>query len=310
MDVDAVADELYGLRPDRFTAARAQRAAAARTAGDRELADKISAMRRPSLSAWSCNLLVRERSDEIQPLVQLGEALRQAHQELDGEQLRRLAGQQQALIRALAQQAERLAADAGHPLGEGARQEVRDTLQAVLSDPDAAREWAAGRLTKALSPAVGFPAVPQAPAAQPKAPPRGSQPRAKATEPREADRADDAARRRREKQLTEARRAAEDAGRDLSVRETEAAEAARVAQEAAELAETLQQRVGELRRRIGELTEELGSTEDEQRRARAAGREARERERAARKRLSTARARAQKAADELERQAGADGRDG
>ncbi|MGW7266975.1 hypothetical protein [Streptomyces sp. NPDC054842] len=310
MDADTVADELYGLRPDQFTAVRAQRAAAARTAGDRELARRISALRRPSLSAWCCNLLVRERPDEIQPLVQLGEALRQAHQELDGEQLRRLAGQQQALIGALAQQAERLAAEAGHPIGEGARQEVRDTLQAVLGDPDAAREWAAGRLTKALSPAVGFPAVPQASAVPPKAPPRESAPRAKATKPRKADRADDAARQRREKQLAEARRAAEDAQRDLLARETETPEAERAAREAAELADALRERVGELRRRIGELTEDLDRTEDEQRRARADGRVARERERAARNRLRTARARAQKATDEQERLAGADGVDG
>ncbi len=42
------------------------------------------------LSAWASNLLVREQPDEVQRLVHLGEALRQAHQDLDGEQLREL----------------------------------------------------------------------------------------------------------------------------------------------------------------------------------------------------------------------------
>lgn len=90
MDLDAVADELYGLRPEDFTAARAARVAAARTAGDRALAERIGKLRRPSLSAWASNLLVREQPEQIEPLLKLGEALRQAHQDLDGAQLRAL----------------------------------------------------------------------------------------------------------------------------------------------------------------------------------------------------------------------------
>ncbi|MFE2631832.1 hypothetical protein ACFXDP_28475, partial [Streptomyces sp. NPDC059374] len=59
VDLDAVADELYGLRPEQFTAARNERVAAARSAGNRKLADAIGRLRRPSLSAWASNTLVR-----------------------------------------------------------------------------------------------------------------------------------------------------------------------------------------------------------------------------------------------------------
>ncbi|CAM5275573.1 hypothetical protein SALBM135S_10142 [Streptomyces alboniger] len=85
MDLETVADELYGLRPEEFTAVRGRRAAAARKAGERSLAERIAALRRPTLAAWSCNLLVRGRPGQVRPLIRLGEALRQAHRGMDGQ---------------------------------------------------------------------------------------------------------------------------------------------------------------------------------------------------------------------------------
>ncbi|MFE0389563.1 hypothetical protein ACFW1F_36705, partial [Streptomyces bungoensis] len=86
MELDAVAEELYGLRPEEFVAARDRCAARARASGDRALAKEIAALRRPSLSAWVSNLLVRRRSAEVRPLLALGDELRRAHRELDGSQ--------------------------------------------------------------------------------------------------------------------------------------------------------------------------------------------------------------------------------
>lgn len=156
MDLESVIDELYGLTPARFTAARNERAAAARTAGDRELAERIQALRRPTLSAWACNLLVRGQPEQVQPLISLGEGMRQAHRDLDGRQLRELVRRQHDLVGALARQAKRLASEAGHPVSEDVQHEIEGTLHAVLADPEAAQEWAAGRLTGPLSPPVGF----------------------------------------------------------------------------------------------------------------------------------------------------------
>ncbi|WP_432021072.1 hypothetical protein [Streptomyces sp. 1222.5] len=164
MDLDAVADELYALAPGVFTAARDERAQAARAAGDRELAEQIRRLRRPTLSAWASNLLVRDQPDEAQRLVHLGEMLRRAHQDLDGEQLRELSAQQHQVTRALARQAGQLTARAGQPISDDTRQEVQDTLHAVLADPDAARQWAKGRLTKPLSAPAGFPTLSRQPA--------------------------------------------------------------------------------------------------------------------------------------------------
>jgi hypothetical protein len=288
VDFDAVADELYRLRPEDFTAARDTRVAAARTAGDRALAERIGKLRRPSLSAWVSNLLVHEQPGEVGPLLRLGEGLRQAHQDLDGAQLRELSRQQHRLISALSRQARHLAAQAGHPVGEDVQREVETTLRAVLADPGAAEEWAAGRLVKPLSAALGFPATAEgavgrrAPAAPPRTPP------ARAAR---GDRRVDELHRRR---LARARKEAEDAARELRAREKEATAAGRDTEAAT-------QRVEQLQQRVGELTEELKAAKDEHRQARTAHAAARERERAADERVAVARRRAEDTAAEAER---------
>ncbi|MFC9913129.1 hypothetical protein [Streptomyces sp. NPDC127197] len=288
MDLDAVADELYGLRPEDFVAARDARAAAARKAGDRALAEKIAGLRRPSLSAWASNLLVREQPGEVEPLLQLGEGLRRAHQELDGAQLRELSRRQRVLISALSRQAGHLAAEHGRPIGEGAQREIESTLHAVLADPKAAEEWASGRLVKPLTAAVGFPVADQgavrraaalSPAPEP--PPAARRERAGADE-------------RRRSRLVQARQEAEAAERELRAAEKDAAAADHEANEATSQAD-------HARQRVSELAEELERAEEEHRQARAAERRAHERVRFAERRVREAGRRAEAAAGQVER---------
>ncbi|MGV9883877.1 hypothetical protein [Streptomyces sp. NPDC003006] len=291
MDLESVADELYGLRPEEFTAARDQRAAQAREAGDRPLAEEIRALRRPSLAAWASNLLVREQPDEVKPLVQLGEGLRQAHRGLDGERLRELSRQQHALINALARQAKQLAGEAGHPISEDAQREVEQTLHAVLADDKAAQAWAAGRLTKSLDATTDFSV-----AAAETAPQRQTAaPRAPAKTPRRER--DTAAEERRRQKLSRARRDAEEAERQLRERQEELAAADREAEEAAQLTE-------ELRGRLEELARERESTKERHRRARTAEHEARDRARAADRAVRDATGRAEAATALVDRLTG------
>lgn len=152
MGWEEVADELYGLPPERFVAARDR---AARTAS-REEAARIKELRRPTLAAWAVNLLVRSDRDEITALLRLGEDLRRAHGDLDGQQLRALARRQHQLVAGLSRRARRLAAQAGRAVGDSVQREVEVTVQAVLIDPEAAEALVTGRLVKALSPPPGF----------------------------------------------------------------------------------------------------------------------------------------------------------
>ncbi|MET8564882.1 hypothetical protein ABZV75_31520 [Streptomyces flaveolus] len=312
MDLDAVADELYGLRPEEFVAARDRRALDARKAGDQALAKEIGALRRPGLAAWVSNLLVRRQPEQVQPLLGLGEELRRAHRELDGPQLRKLARRQNEVIGALGRQARQLAAQAGHPVGEGVQREVEETLHAALADPEAAREWAAGRLVKPLSSMIGFPAADEAllgrrPAPEPKKPARSKG--RKEDEGRKEDLARHEEQARKERKATEEeeqrRRLAEarEAERELRAHEEEADAAARVVAEAGT-------RLAEAEERVRELRERLRDAEEEQQRARAAQRDARDRERQAGRAAREARRRAEKAAAEVERPAAGAGSHG
>ncbi|MFF9817473.1 hypothetical protein [Streptomyces sp. NPDC014006] len=307
MDLDTVADELYVLRPEEFTAARNTRAAAARTAGDRALADRIARLRRPSLSAWAANLLVRERPDAVAPLLELGEGLRQAHRELDGGQLRELTRRQHSLVGALARQARQLTADAGHPIGDGAQREVEATLHAVLADPDAAREWATGHLVKALEQPVGFPtAGPEAVRRAATAPAGTATPTtARPTEGATAKRTPAAARRDREREA-ERRRRLERAREEAEAAQGELGAAEKEATDIAARADAAEQHAEELRGRVTELRELLKQAEQEQREAHTGAREAREQARSADRRLRDARRHAMTAATKLADLGGAD----
>jgi hypothetical protein len=150
-DLARVADELYGLSPDDFRAARDERAAQVRASGDRDLARAITALRRPVVSAWLVNLLAREDPGQMGELLALGESLRDAQQSLDGDRLRELSAERRRLVTAMVGEAKRLAAGEGRAVTLQVEREVEATLQAALADPGAAADVAAGRLASPLS---------------------------------------------------------------------------------------------------------------------------------------------------------------
>lgn len=164
--VGQAADELYGLAPEEFTAARDERVRAARAAGNRQLAAALGRLRRPTVSAYVLNLLVRDQPEVGEQLVALGEELRRAQEELSGPALRQLAGQRQQLVGALVRSARRIAAAAGHPVSPAVAYELEQTLHAALADPDVAVEVGSGRLARAAS-RTGFDAAAPEPARPP-----------------------------------------------------------------------------------------------------------------------------------------------
>ena len=146
-----VADELYALAPTEFRTARDERARQARVDGDADLAEAVKKLRRPTVSAWLVNLLVREAPGQIRELLELGESLREAQQALAADRLRDLSAQRRQLVTALTQEAKRLAADASQSLSAQVERDVQDTLEAALADSGIADAVGSGRLTRALS---------------------------------------------------------------------------------------------------------------------------------------------------------------
>ncbi|WP_205783022.1 transposase [Microbacterium sp. ABRD28] len=271
-ELDAVAAELYALRPDEFTVARNARAQAA----SRALGTRIRALRKPAASAWAVDLLAREGL--LAEVLELAAALREAQDDLDARELQRLGRERRALVQALTRQAVSLAADQGVTVSAAARDDVAATITAALLDPLAGAAVATGRLIRPLeatgvdpvdlSEAVGgsIPGVPDAPA--------------------RPARTDDLAARRARKAAEQAVRAAE---RGASDAERELARAAAVLATATERAEHLSDRVEELRAQLARVEKDARAAADARTAAEGARAAAAERVDVARRTLETAR---------------------
>jgi hypothetical protein len=280
VDFDDVADELYSLPPEEFIAVRKDRQDEARAAGDRALAKDIGTLPKPSAAAWACNLLVRAHRDEIEDLVELGNLLREAQQNLAGAELKALDVQRRRLIAALTQQARTAAHEAGHPVSTSVAAQVEDTLRAAMSDPEAGEALLTGRLTSPMSfngglgTASGRPDLrlvrsPRQEAPTRERPPRPApKPDSPAAESRNRQPAEER-RRERERVQAEKRRLAEERrARELAEAQQAADDATAAAEEASAAAEELRQQVAglderrqELQARVSELSDQLAEAE-------------------------------------------------
>jgi hypothetical protein len=154
-----VGDELFGLPPEEFVAARDELARRLRREGDAAAAKQVKALRRPPLSAWAVNQLARGRGPGLEELLAAGERLRAAHQAaLAGEgaaELRAAAKAERESVAGLVRAAMELLGEAGHATTDATRDRVAATLHAAAASPDAADLVRHGRLVADLDPS-GF----------------------------------------------------------------------------------------------------------------------------------------------------------
>lgn len=143
-DLDAVADRLYALPPEDFTAARDD---AAKQADTKPLRAAVKALRRPTASAWLVNLLAQQQPELLEQVLALGPALAQAQAEGSGDALRQLGQQRRELVAAVTGTAVDLA---DRDVPSATRAEVEQTLEAALADPATAEAVRSGRLVRAL----------------------------------------------------------------------------------------------------------------------------------------------------------------
>ncbi len=149
-DLAQAVAELYSLMPDAFTAARNNLASEAAKAGDKELGRAIRALPKPSAGAWLVNMLALHRPELISEVLELGAVLREAQEDMDQQELRRLSGERQRLLRSAARDARSLAEELGRPVSAAVGAEVEQTLWAAMTDADAAAVAASGQLVHAL----------------------------------------------------------------------------------------------------------------------------------------------------------------
>jgi hypothetical protein len=272
MELEEVADELYEVPPEDFIELRTARQDEAKAEGDKAMAKAIGSLPKPSLAAWVCNLLVRAHRTEIEALVELGDLLRDAQQNLAGDDLRALNTQRGQLLNALTRQASSLARERGQRIGTNIAGQVEDTLRAAMADREAGEALLTGRLSSPMSysglgTASARPDLRLVP--PPKPEPRTASkpapaPAKKAVKP---DRESAAARRERERE--EARRAAEEKHRRELARAQEAAERAKETADEAQSAADEQRRQAQqlalehadLQSRVEDLADELAEAE-------------------------------------------------
>lgn len=155
MDPDALAEaveQLYAGAPEDFVATRKTLAARARSDGDRVLATQITALRKPTVSAWALNAMARSRPDLMGDLAEFSASMRAAQSDLDAAAMRDLSRGREELLGKLVSGVEEAAQEEdGRALGAALLAEVRATFVAAIADPQAEEAVASGCLTRALS---------------------------------------------------------------------------------------------------------------------------------------------------------------
>lgn len=144
----SIADSLYGLALPEFTPARD---AKAKELKGTPLAAQVKALKKPSTAAWVVNLLVRRETEQVEQVLAVGAALREAQASMSGESLRELTRQRRQLTAAVTTQARRVAKEAGTRVTDAVADQVEATLTAAMVDEQCGLAVRSGLLVAALA---------------------------------------------------------------------------------------------------------------------------------------------------------------
>jgi uncharacterized phage infection (PIP) family protein YhgE len=147
-DLLEIADELYALALGDFTPARN---AKVKELKGTELAARVKSFKKPSLAAWVVNLLVRHETEQVEQVLTVGSALREAQASMSGDELRALTKQRRQLTAAVTTRARGLAREHGQKVTEAVADQVEATLTASMVDEGCGAAVRSGLLVVALS---------------------------------------------------------------------------------------------------------------------------------------------------------------
>lgn len=265
----ALADELYALALADFTPARDARA---KELKGTDLAPGVKALRKPSLAAWVVNLLVRRDPAQVDQVLAVGGALREAAAAMSGDQLRALTRQRRQVTAAVTQQARSLATEAGVKVTQAVADQVEATLTAAMLDERCSQAVRSGLLVTAITTtgvdevdlggavalpaALGFAATPVAsPDSEPDpaAAVPGARPDLHVVPDPEAE----------AKALTAAQEALDEADEELQAARTAYEETVAAQAELEARSMQLQAEIDELKRRLADLEQSADEVDDE-----------------------------------------------
>jgi hypothetical protein len=163
-DLDRELARLYGLPLEEFTAARNELAAGLRKEGERDAAEEVKALAKPTLPLWVVNRLALTERVLVDDLMQAGEGLREAQKALlagggiDADAMSEATAGERQVVGKLMQRARAILADAGRPASTVTLDRVASTLRAAAVDEEGRRQLARGWLTSELE-VSGFEAL-------------------------------------------------------------------------------------------------------------------------------------------------------
>lgn len=146
-DLLEIADELYALPLGDFTPTRDARA---KELKGTPLAAQVKALRKPSTAAWVVDLLVRREAAQVDQVLSVGAALREAQEAMSAGELRALTKQRRQVTAAVTTQARRIAAEEGLRVTEAVAEQVEATLTAAMVDAECGRAVRSGLLVSTL----------------------------------------------------------------------------------------------------------------------------------------------------------------
>jgi hypothetical protein len=167
---EAASRPLYRERPEDFVAARNRAVREARGRGDKELATRLAALRRPNLSLWLANRLHEVAPHQLKNLLAVADQMQAAQARAARgdaaarKQFRELISSHSHLIEELVRSGLSFAEQNGQGAGEEVGRRLAATLRAASAEPaEGGRRLAEGRLLGDLEPA-GFELMSGAPA--------------------------------------------------------------------------------------------------------------------------------------------------
>jgi methyl-accepting chemotaxis protein len=155
-------DRLFELPLDEFTSKRNELARRLKGEGEKEAAEQVQTLDKPSVPAWTINQLARQQKASVKALLDAGAKLRKAQERaLAGgrsDVLRAAQTEERRAVRDLTQRAEKILKDAERPASRATLERISATLGAAAVTEPARKALKAGRLTSEVK-VTGFDAL-------------------------------------------------------------------------------------------------------------------------------------------------------
>jgi hypothetical protein len=223
-------DRLFELPLEEFTPKRNELARHLKKEGDKDTAEQVGALAKPTVPAWAINQLARREKARMRALLESGARLRKAQERAlaggHADALRGAQVEERQAVRDLTQRAQEILKEAGRPASRAIVERISTTLGAAAVTEPARGALKAGRLTSEVK-VSGFDALA---GIEPRTrPPAASGDELAERRQRKADR--ERRRRKLEKNARELGKRAEAAERKAERAEEAAADAREIAEE-------------------------------------------------------------------------------